>query len=353
MRAAQSLMSVAIGNSVTNIGDFAFDGCTNLTSITIPNSVTYIGGEAFYQCTKLTNVTIGGGIIGILAFYGCTSLTSITIGNSVTNIGYGAFSDCTSLTNIVIPKYVTSIGIEAFAICNSLTAIAVDTNNQFYSSLNGVLFDKNQTTIIEFPGGLGGSYMIPGGVTNIAEKSFYDCTYLSNITIPNSLTSIGNQAFSYCSSLKSVMIGNSVTSIGIYAFQSCSGLTKLFFQGNSPTPTNDTTVFAADNNATVYYLPGTTGWGSMFDGLPTKLWNPQAQTGDASFGVRTNRFGFNITGSSNLVIVVEGCTDLSNPIWTPLGTNTLNTFIGTNGTSFFSDPQWTNYPGRFYRLRPL
>ena len=105
-------------------------------------------------------------------------------------------------------------------------------------------------------------------------------------------------------------------------------------------------VFSGDNNATVYYLPGTTGWGSTFGGRPTVLWNPQVQTGDASFGVRTNRFGFTITGTSNLVIVVEACTNLANPIWSPVGTNTL-----TGGSSYFSDPQWTNYPARFYRLR--
>jgi hypothetical protein len=110
-------------------------------------------------------------------------------------------------------------------------------------------------------------------------------------------------------------------------------------------------VFTGDNNATVYYLPGTTNWGTTFGGRPAVLWNPQAQTSDASFGVQMNRFGFNITGSSNLVIVVEACTNLVNPVWSPLSTNTLNTFIGTNGMSYFSDPAWTNYPGRFYRLR--
>jgi hypothetical protein len=105
-------------------------------------------------------------------------------------------------------------------------------------------------------------------------------------------------------------------------------------------------VFDGDNNVTVYYLPGTTGWGMWFGGLPAVLWNPQAQTRDASFGVRTNQFGFNITGSSNLVIVVEACTDLANPVWQPFQTNTL-----TGGSAYFSDPQWTNYPARFYRLR--
>ncbi|MGD0261934.1 MAG: hypothetical protein ABSD29_19365, partial [Verrucomicrobiota bacterium] len=85
-------------------------------------------------------------------------------------------------------------------------------------------------------------------------------------------------------------------------------------------------------------------WGLTFAGVPAVLWNPQAQTGDGSFGVRTNRFGFNITGTSNLVVVVEACTDLANPAWSPVGTNTL-----TGGSSYFSDPQWTNYPARWAR----
>ena len=100
----------------------------------------------------------------------------------------------------------------------------------------------------------------------------------------------------------------------------------------------------------IYYLPGM-GWQSPYAGLPAFLWNPLAQTSDTMFGVRTNRFGFNITGNSNLVIVVEACTNLAKSVWSPVSTNTLNTFVGTNGTSYFSDPQWTNYPGRFYRLR--
>jgi hypothetical protein len=86
-------------------------------------------------------------------------------------------------------------------------------------------------------------------------------------------------------------------------------------------------------------------------GYPTVLWNPEAQTGDGSFGIQTNQFGFNITGSSNLVIVVEASTSLASPVWSPVSTNTLNTFIGTNGTSYFSDSQWTNYPQRFYSFR--
>ena len=105
-------------------------------------------------------------------------------------------------------------------------------------------------------------------------------------------------------------------------------------------------MFNGDNNATVYYLPGTTNWGPTFGGRPTALWKPQVQSSDASFGVRTNQFGFNITWASGRVIVVEACTNLANHIWSPVGTNTL-----TGGSCCFSDPAWTNYPARFYRVR--
>jgi hypothetical protein len=98
-------------------------------------------------------------------------------------------------------------------------------------------------------------------------------------------------------------------------------------------------------NATAYYLPGTTGWGPTFGGLPTALWTPQVQTSDASFGVRTNQFGFTVNSAGGMVIVVEACTNLANPTWYPLATNTL-----TSGSFYFSDPQWANYPTRFYRL---
>jgi hypothetical protein len=105
-------------------------------------------------------------------------------------------------------------------------------------------------------------------------------------------------------------------------------------------------VFWGDNDVTIYYLSGTTGWDSTFGGFPTMLSIPQVQTSDGSFGMQTNQFGFNIFWGSGMVIVVEACTNLFNPVWQPVQTNTL-----TGGSSYFSDTQWTNYPGRFYRLR--
>jgi len=128
------------------------------------------------------------------------------------------------------------------------------------------------------------------------------------------------------------------------AFYHSPGLTGVYFKGNAPSL--GSSVFAGDNKTTVYYQAGTTGWGPTFGGRPTKLWNPQPQISLTSLGVRTNRFGFTITGTSGLLIVVDACANLAIPAWSPVQTNTL-----TGGSAYFSDSQSTNYATRFYRLR--
>ncbi len=341
-----NLTNITIPGSVTNIGEFAFSFCTHLVSISIPDSVTSIGDTAFEFCTSLSSLTIPSSVssIGDFAFNYCTSLTNVTILNGISTLGDCVFAECASLTSITIPKSVTKIGGEAFRRCASLTAIMVDASNSFYRSIAGVLFDKSQTLLVEFPGGKVGSYTIPNSVTSIGNYAFEFCTSLTSVTIPNSVSSIGGNAFVNCTSLNSVTIPSSVTSIGVYAFAYSANLSAIFFNGNAPVFFGSSLFYLSP--VTVYYLPGTTGWDATFAGRPPVLWNPLAQTGDGSFGVRTNQFGFNVTGSSNLVIVVEGCTNLFNSDWQPVQTNTL-----TTGSAYFSDPQWTNYPGRFYRLR--
>ena len=420
-----SLTNVIIPDGVINIGSEAFAYCFSLTAITVdalnpvyssvdgvlfnknqtrlikypggkagsytvPNSVTSIETNAFMLCATITNITFGNSVtnIGIEAFYSCANLSSVTIPNSVVSIGGAAFENCSSLTNVMIGNSATRIDNSAFFNCSSLTAITVDALNPAYSSAAGVLFNQNQTTLIQYPGGKTGSYTISNnvtcigsyafdrchlasvmisdsvtnignyafeycnsltnitignGVNSIGSGTFEGCHYLTSVTIPNSVTSIGDNAFSFCG-LTNVTIGNGVTHIGVDAFEFCSNLKMAFFKGNKPI--SDSSVFTGDFNATVYYLPGTTGWGATFGGRPTVLWNPQVLTSDASFGVRTNQFGFNIIGTTNIPIVVEACTSLGGDAWVPLQSVSL-----TNGSFLFNDPQWTNYPGRFYRLR--
>ena len=158
---------------------------------------------------------------------GAITIPSEIDGKSVTSIGYWAFRDCTGLTSITIPNSVTSV-YGAFGGCTGLTSINVASDNNCYSSNNGVLFNKKKTELIGYPAGKSQtSYTIPNSVTSIGDGAFYGCTGLTSITIPNSVTSIGDEAFEYCTGLTSITIPNSVTSIGCWAFYGCTGLTSI------------------------------------------------------------------------------------------------------------------------------
>lgn len=235
-----NLKSITIGSSVTSIGDRAFFDCYGLTSIEIPNGVLSIGGSAFLGCSGLTIVTIGNSVtsIGDNAFSGCKDLTSVTIGNSVIEIGTSVFSGCSSLTSITIPNSVTSIGGSAFSGCSGLTSITIPNS---VTSIGGSAFSScsslSSVTMGNSVTSIGGwtfygcssltSVTISNSVTSIEDRVFYGCSNLTSVTIPNSVTSIGYEAFRGCSSLTSVTVPNSVISIGGGVFYGCSGLTSV------------------------------------------------------------------------------------------------------------------------------
>ena len=285
------------GKSVTSIGRRAFEGCTNLKSITIPNSVTEMGRRAFS---------------------GCSSLTGIAIPDSVTEIGKYAFDGCKSLTSITIPDGVTSIGDGAFYNCSSLTEIKVASENSNYVSVNGVLYNKDKTTIICYPAGKkGNNYKIPDGVTKVGSSAFIGCSSLTSITIPNSVTEIGYSVFEGCTNLKSITIPNGVTSIGDSAFEDCTSLKSITIP-NSVTSIGDS-AFEDSTSLTSITIPnGVTSIGdSAFEGCTslTSITISDSVTciGDSAFNGCTSLISITIPDSVTSIgeSAFSGCSSLA------------------------------------------
>ena len=181
----------------------------------------------FSRESAIRTIVIENGVtsIGNAAFGHLSRLNSATIPNSVTSIGDLAFAHSRRLNSVVIPESVTAIGNFAFGGCRALTSIEVDIDNQYFSSENGVLFDKSKTTLIQYPPSKSDTiYFIPNGVTTIGNEAFFQSRNLTSVIIPESVTNIGNSAFSGCSGLTSIIIPNSVVTIGSQAFFGCSGL---------------------------------------------------------------------------------------------------------------------------------
>lgn len=231
------------GKPVTVIGDRAFEYNDYPDSATIANNVTNIGDYAFNSCPSLRRVVIGDrvGRIGNSAFYDCPYLTSVTLGQGATQIGDRAFQGCNRLVNLALGDRIAGIGSWAFWNCKMTTVY------------------------------------IPASVTDIGAHAFADCGDLYNVTLGAGITNIEEQAFANCLSLSDLYFHGNAPALGSYAFEGVY-------------------------SATTYYLPGTTGWGPTFGGLPTVLWNtpiPAAPEGlSASKGTYVNKIQLTWTASS-------------------------------------------------------
>ena len=179
----ESITSIVIQEGVTSTGGYAFESCINLTSVTLPNSLTTIGLMAFQLCEKLTSINLPNNLlyIGLAAFQGCTDLPSITIPNSVIQIYNAPFSNC-----------------------KSLMSIDVESENNNYTSENGVLLDKNKTELICYPPGKSGEYIISESVTTIGNSAFRTCRKLTSTIIHSNVASIESYAFGWCDVLSSI-----------------------------------------------------------------------------------------------------------------------------------------------------
>ena len=297
------LTGIEIHDGITSIGSSAFSDCSYLTEIKIPDSVSRLESYLFNSCVRLTSVSIPNTIeyVDAYAFYGCsalpynaydnayylgneenpylvlikaknTNITSCEINDGSRTLSQYSFKDCSLLNEISVPSNVVYINEDSFAGCSSLSAINVEEENTNYTSIDGLLVDKNKTKIIDIPQAIT-KISIPDSFTSIEAYAFSECTKLTSITIPDSVNSIGSSAFSgcnsleeltlpslfdqeisyyfnssvpsslkkvtinsgdipgyafsNCSSLTSITIGNNVTSIGAYAFSYCSSLTSI------------------------------------------------------------------------------------------------------------------------------
>ena len=216
-------------------------------AVTIPSSVNGIpvvqvgGGEAPIQGwphssqISIASISISQGIsrIGRYAFYG-SSVASVDIPNSVTSIGEYALYYCYNLAALTIPDSVVSIDDGALCGLKNLTSFTLGSSNPNYMYLDGVLFNKNQTTlIVAFPKCLSEvTYTIPNTVTSIGILAFFGCDNLTDIAISSGVTNIGNGAFAECASLTNITLPNNVASIGMYAFNGCASLESINMPAN-------------------------------------------------------------------------------------------------------------------------
>ena len=237
------IANVSLPASLTSMGESAFDGCVSLSSIdvdvnnvifssldgilfnkartallryplarrgdyAIPAGVTAIEGSAFESCQALASLVLPEGVrtIGDFAFSRCATLASINIPDGVVSLGEAAFSRCPSLTTLYLPASLTTIGEDAFYLATGLEAIDVSWSNPSYSSQDGVVFDKERSTVLICPCGKKGEYAVPFGVTSIDERAFWHCAALEAIFLPRTMVRIEVTAFAECSSLVRVEV---------------------------------------------------------------------------------------------------------------------------------------------------
>ncbi|MEY3897945.1 MAG: hypothetical protein RLZZ214_3466 [Verrucomicrobiota bacterium] len=374
-RFCNGLTSMEIPSGVTALPFGLFSDCENLTSVTLPANLTTIGGSAFAKCVSLTSISTPGAAtnppsialpatvtsLGTFVFAECGALTSVVIPFGVPSIGTSAFELCTSLTTIAIPSSVMAFGNDAFRSCNSLlsleiasnatttigtnvfegctamTSIMVNPANPSFSSEGGVLFNKPKTTLVTYPRGLAGPYVVPSTVTAIAAnafrfavgvtsislpatctasglESFAGCSSLTSFTVapggtsgfksgtgplysfsglslvaypgglsgaftvPSPVSTISESAFRYCGGLTSVTLPGSIVTVRNTAFANCGQLTSATFLGNSPTTLFGTNVFqsAATGFSVFFYATGTGFTAPIWKGYPASAIGPNA-----------------------------------------------------------------------------
>ena len=268
---AKNIKSITLPEGIISIGDSAFSNCENLNSITLPESLTSIKDNAFDTCKLLTSIKLPKNLIDIghNVFSECSNLEKIivdekntafkakegvlydkamttlvlypqgkngeyTIPDTVVDIKCDSFQGCNGLNKITIPPNLFFIPQPAFYDCESLSGIVVDVKNTVFSSIDGILFDKDAFVLYRYPQGrVNSNYTVPPKTTHIAERAFYHCKKLNSINLPESLQFIEAYAFEGCEELTSIILPAGLKHIGHYAFKDCPNLKSITLSGNT------------------------------------------------------------------------------------------------------------------------
>lgn len=347
-----SLESINLPPSLQHLGNSSFAACTNLKSITfpegmpppedsafvgsgltsvvIPNSFTYISSGLFASCHNLSQVSILSTTTEIRshAFSSCTSLQSITIPNGVTTIGESAFSGCTSLTSLRFPPSLNMILRSSFYSCSSLSSIEVDSNNPSYSSLDGVLYNKDKTVLVLYPMGKRlSSFTVPSGVVEIGIDSFNKNNSLEQVHFPDTVLIINSNAFNECKNLQKLSLP-AVVKIDSWAFANCSSLKSIhlpsikdFGQNAFENCTSLTDIVLSQSISTISY--------SCFSGCSSlsKLVIP---TGVIGIGERAFQYCYNLKD----VYVSAGVTGIHASAFTDPAQLTIHGYSGSYAETF-------------------
>ncbi len=272
------LSGVIVSQPANKIPDSAFEGCVRLVSVVLPSSVIYLGDYTFENCFNLKKVIFPVALqrIGIYTFYKCVSLTEVEIPSSVSSFGWCTFQNCIGLTSVKLPEGLKYLGGYCFSGCINLKEVnipdsllkfetgdfagcakigkiripasverisgnafgssdyifEVDSGNELFSSIDGVMYNKDQTILFRCPQSYSGSFIIPSTVKKISEIAFSGCKYLTSVSFPDSLEEIGAGAFGGCSGLTEITIPPKVDSLQNSVFSNCTKLKSIIIQGS-------------------------------------------------------------------------------------------------------------------------